>query len=248
LNLSVPARAKLNLDFEVLGRRPDGYHEIRTTMQAIELCDVLVVDTADETELSLSGQFSVPHDDNSVLKAHQALERATRRKLPASFHLHKQIPPGSGMGGASSDAGATLQCLKALYRLKVDLQPIAAEIGSDVPFFLSDGSAVVEGRGEKVRAVPARQSWYAIAWPRIELSTRAVYDAWDKVNGHGLQQAAEHVEPRLKQFANRLGSGWRMTGSGSAFFKAAESEQEARAAIVGLDSWTVVTRAFGRWA
>ena len=250
MTIALPARAKLNLDLEVIKRRDDGYHELRTTMQTIELHDLLLVAVASETKLTVSG-MNVDHNDNSVLHAQQALERAANRKLPARFHLHKRIPPGSGMGGASSDAAAALRALKALYGpdldpdLDLDLEPVAAEVGSDVPFFLRGGAAIVEGRGERVTPtpIPIKPAWFAIAWPGIELSTRAVYQAWDEVKGEDLRRAAEHVEPRLHEFAKKLGAGWRITGSGSAFFQKTRSEDEARAAIKGLDCWTAVSQA-----
>ncbi len=94
-------------------------------------------------------------------------------------------------------------------------------------------------------------SAFAIAWPGIELSTADVYLAWDEVKGDGpnqLRRAAEHVEPRLKQFAVSLGPGWQMTGSGSAFYTRVDTEEEGRQAIGKLDCWTAVTRASGSWA
>lgn len=250
MTIALPARAKLNLDLEVVGRDRDGFHELRTTFQAIELHDLLEIARADETLLTLSG-LKIGERDNSVLAAHAAVERAIGRKLPAAFHLHKRIPPGSGMGGASSDAAATLRALKAMFALDLDLAPIARELGADVPFFLVGGRARGEGRGERLTPLPPEPAWFAIAWPGIELSTAAVYRAWGEVKGDGpnqLRRAAEHVAPSLKQFAASLGPGWQMTGSGSAFYKRTHTEQEGRQAIGKLDCWTVVTRAVGSWA
>ena len=238
--LALPARAKLNLDLEVLRRRKDGFHDIRTTFQQIELHDLLEFGRAGETTFTSEG-FKVDDHNNSVLKAQQALERAAGRTLPTRIHLHKRIPPGSGMGGASSDAATTLKALKAMYALEVDLATIAQEVGSDVPFFLLGGRARGEGRGELLTPLATSNHHYAIAWPRIELSTADVYRAWDEVKGD-LQRAAERVEPRLQEFARSLGPGWRMTGSGSAFFKETETEREAEKAIANLECWTVVTR------
>jgi 4-diphosphocytidyl-2-C-methyl-D-erythritol kinase len=237
----------LNLDLQVIGRRPDGYHEIRTTMQTIELHDLLSLGRGTgETGLTISGMGVT--GENSVLKAHAALERAVNRKLDVAFALEKRIPLGSGMGGASSDAAATLMALKPLFGLDVNLAPVAAEVGSDVPFFLHGGRAIVEGRGERVTPLPDEDAWFAIAWPGIELSTMAVYEAWDELGGDDLRRAAEHVEPRLSKFAQSLGAGWRMTGSGSAFFKRVDTEEEGKRAIAMLDCWKVVTPAVGRWA
>lgn len=252
MSLALPARAKLNLELRVIRRRADGFHDLDTTMQTIDLHDVLVVEKARSTELTLSG-LSVAHNDNSVLKAHAAFERAAGKKLPAAFHLHKRIPPGSGMGGASSDAAAALRALKAVYAREVgdvDLRPLAEQVGSDVPFFLSGGCAHVEGRGERVTPQPTTPMWFAIAWPGIELSTQLVYARWDEVGGEDLRDAATRVEPRLAAFAQQLGDGWRMTGSGSAFFRAAPTRAAAEAALsfaggAKLDCWTAVATAVG---
>ena len=250
MTLALPARAKLNLDLSVVSKRADGFHELRTTFQAIDLHDLLLVSPANETSLTISG-LSVGKNDNSVSKAHQALEHAARRKLPADIHLHKRIPPGSGMGGASSDAAAALRALKAVYGLDVDLRPIANNLGADVTFFLHGGHARAEGRGEQLTKLAADPAWFAVAWPGFELSTAAVYEAWDEVKGEGpnhLGRAAEHVEPRLTDFAKRLNGGWQMTGSGSAFFKRCANEEEARSATKGLDGWTTVTSSIEPWA
>ena len=249
MTIALPARAKLNLDLEVVRRRPDGYHDIRTTVQAIELHDLLLIARADETALTLSG-LSVGNNDNSVLKAHAAVEHAAGRKLPAAFHLHKRIPPGSGLGGASSDAAAALTALVAIYGLDTELGRLAAQIGSDVPFFLTGGAALVEGIGEKVTPIPSEDAWFAVAWPGIVLSTMAVYAAYDETGGDGpnhLRGAAAKVDPALDEFARRLGDGWQMTGSGSAFFCKCSDRDAAMRAVEKLQCWTVVTPAVGAW-
>jgi 4-diphosphocytidyl-2-C-methyl-D-erythritol kinase len=155
------------------------------------------------------------------------------------------------MGGASSDAAAALRGLTALHNLRIDLARIAPKIGADVPFFLTGGAARAEGRGERLTPLPTEPAWFAIAWPDIELLTATVYRAWDEVNGDGpnqLRRAAGRVEPRLEDFAARLGQGWQMTGSGSAFFKRCPDEGAARQATAELDCWTAVTHAVGAWA
>ena len=248
--LALPARAKLNLDLEVLGRNADGFHDIRSTFQAIELHDTLEVERAEATTFTSEG-FAVDQSENSVLKAHRALEAAAGRALPTRMHLRKRIPPGSGMGGASSDAAATLTALKTVHGLDADLAPLALTIGADVPFFLVGGRARIEGRGERIRELEHEDTWFAIAWPGIELSTGDVYRAWDEVKGDGpnqLRRAAERVEPRLAEFARKLGDGWQMTGSGSAFFLQTTNEEEGMKAVERLDCWSVVTRAVERWA
>jgi 4-diphosphocytidyl-2-C-methyl-D-erythritol kinase len=254
LTLALPARAKLNLDLVVVGRAAGAYHEIRSTFQAIDLHDWLEFEPAATTTRIETAGIEFDAEDSSIARAQRALERAAGRELPATIHVHKRIPPGSGMGGASSDAAVTLTALKALYGLQgVDLAAVAVEVGADVPFFLHGGRATARGRGERLTPLASAdvQEWYAIAWPGIELSTVAVYRAWDEVGGeppNELRRAAGRVEPRLEEFAARLGAGWRMTGSGSAFFKPARTEKEARAALAAeLGCWTAVARAVGAW-
>jgi 4-diphosphocytidyl-2-C-methyl-D-erythritol kinase len=228
----------------VVRKRPDGFHEINTTIQSIDLHDLLTIAPATETLLTTSGLRVINAASNSVLTAHAALEQAAKRALPAHLHLHKRIPPGSGMGGASSDAAAALRGLTAIYHLKdIDLRPIAEQLGADVPYFLHGGRRRAEGRGETTTPLRMQPAWFVIAWPGIELSTADVYRAWDEVKGDGpneLRKAAEHVEPRLKDFAQRLGDGWQMTGSGSAFFKTGRQAAD-------MDCWTTVTQAVGPW-
>lgn len=250
MTVALPARAKLNLDLEVLGRTEDGFHELRTTFQAIDLHDLLLIEAAAETTFTTSG-LTISKNQNSSLNAQQALAEHARRKLPARIHLHKRIPPGSGMGGASSDAAATLRALKTLFALDVDLRPIAEELGSDVPFFLQGGRAQARGRGEQLTPLDDEPAWFALAWPGIELATGDVYRTWDETKGEGpnhLRRAAEHVDPRIKEFAKRLGPGWQMTGSGSAFFQRTATKQQAEHATDALDCWTAVTRSVAPWA
>jgi 4-diphosphocytidyl-2-C-methyl-D-erythritol kinase len=266
LTIALPARAKLNLDLVVLGRRDDGFHNVRTTLQAIDLHDLITLTPSDRTSLTISGigvtnleaaqpsRMAETPEDNSVLKALAALEKATKQNLPTSIHLHKRIPPGAGMGGASSDAATALKGLSALHHVKTDLTSIARQLGADVPFFLSGGTAIAEQRGDHLTPIPTEQAWFAIAWPGIELLTSDVYRAWDQMertaadSPNHLTDAAMRIEPRLKAFANTLDSGWQMTGSGSAFFLRCAHEDEARAATAKLQCWTAVAQPVGAWA
>jgi 4-diphosphocytidyl-2-C-methyl-D-erythritol kinase len=252
VTVALPARAKLNLDLAVIGRRPDGMHDLRTTIQAVDLHDLLEAEASDETTLTITGDFNVSTGAaNTVLKALHALEESAGRRLPTAFRLNKRIPPGSGLGGASSDAAAALRALKYLHRLEIDLAPIAFRVGADVSFFLSGGGALVEGIGERVTPTAIdKPAWYAIAWPGIEVSTADVYRAWDEVHGvapNQLRRAAARVDRRVDEFAQRLGAGWQMTGSGSAFFCVCPDRASAELATRKLDCWTAVSQAVGAW-
>lgn len=242
--LAVPAHAKLNLDLAVLRLRPDGYHEVRTRYQAISLHDLLLIQPAATT--SLVGGYP----DDLVLRAQRALERAAGRPLPARFRLVKRIPAGAGLAGGSADAAAALRGLSRLHGLDLDLAAIAAELGADVPFLLSGGAADACGRGERLTPARPATGWYAIAWPGFAVSTPAVYRRWDEIGGEGgnaLTRAALNVEPKLAEFATMLGEGWRMTGSGSAFFLPAATRAAAEAVAARLDCWTAVARPVGAW-
>jgi len=251
LRIALPARAKLNLDLEVIKRRADGFHEIRTHMQSVALHDLIEASPAEHTTLVIDGLPVHANKDNIILKALAALEVAAARELPTQFHLYKRIPPGAGLGGASSDAATALRAATIIHALSVDLASIAPGIGADVPFFLAGGKALAEGTGEHLTRQPTEPAWFAIAWPGIELSTAGVYGAWDETRGqppNELRSAAERADTRIKKFGDMLGGDWQMTGSGSAFFKRCTTQADGISAVASLDCWTTVTHSVGAWA
>jgi 4-diphosphocytidyl-2-C-methyl-D-erythritol kinase len=251
LKVALPARAKLNLDLKVSGRRSDGLHDIQTHLQSVALHDLLEAAPARHTSFVADGLPVPAATDNIVVKALAAVEQSVGRELPTDFHLHKRIPPGAGLGGASSDAATTLRALKIIHGVDVKLDEIARTLGADVPFFLAGGCALAEGIGERLRLLPTEPAWYAIAWPGIELSTASVYGAWDETKGrppNELRRAAERTDSRVKDFAERLGHEWQMTGSGSAFFRRFAVRDEGLKAIKSLDCWTTVTHSVAAWA
>ena len=230
------ALVKLNLELRVLRLLPDGRHEIETVMQAISLGDLVEVEPAPESSIEVFGLPAPAGPENLAVRAAEALGR------PARMRLWKRVPSGSGLGGGSADAAAVLRLLGT----PAEALESAPKLGADVPFLLRGGTALATGAGETLLPLPDREGWFAIAWPGYEVSTASVYAAWDAVGGDGLNhltRAAFAVEPRLAEFAQRLGDSWRMTGSGSAFFCECVSRKEAEAAIAGLDCWTAVASA-----
>ncbi|MBI4282355.1 MAG: 4-(cytidine 5'-diphospho)-2-C-methyl-D-erythritol kinase [Chloroflexi bacterium] len=154
--LTVKAYAKVNLTLEVLGRREDGYHQIASVMQTIDLCDELRFAPSDRIALRCNLP-SLENNDNLVLRAARLLKEHTGYSGGAEIYLSKAIPVASGLGGGSSDAAATLKGLSRLWGLDMkreELLPLAASLGSDVPFFLRGGTAVSTGRGEEIHELP----------------------------------------------------------------------------------------------
>ncbi len=161
-SVRVPAYAKVNLRLEILGRRPDGYHELRTIFQAISLHDTLTLESRREPGIALriTGNPKLagePGSDNLVYRALRDLSRAIGYRGGVRAHLAKRIPVGRGMGGGSSDAAAALIGLLRLTGKRVEparLSEIASGLGADVPFFLHGGRALGMGRGDEIYPLP----------------------------------------------------------------------------------------------
>jgi 4-diphosphocytidyl-2-C-methyl-D-erythritol kinase len=163
------APAKINLVLEVLAKRKDGYHEIRSLMQTVSLCDVLSFELAEEISLECT-EPSLQTSDNLVAKAAELLKEVTDCQKGVKIRLEKRIPMGAGLGGGSSDAATTLLALNQLWELGLaisDLAQLAARLGSDVPFFIYKGTALVEGRGEKVTPLPSVTGWFVLLVPPL---------------------------------------------------------------------------------
>ena len=163
--MDAKAYAKINLTLEVLGRRADGYHEVKTVLQTIDLADKLHFTRAPRLEIQ-SSEPRLDGEDNLVWMAADALRRSTGCDDGARIRLEKHIPIGMGLGGGSSDAAATLKALNSLWRLNMgheDLRSTGASLGADVPFFVEGGTALGEGRGTTITALPAlQQSWIVL--------------------------------------------------------------------------------------
>ena len=173
------ASAKVNLALEVLGKRADGYHEIATVLQAVDLFDRIVVETADTLSLHTDDPDLPTDEGNLVMRAARLLQKAAGIETGARIRLQKRIPVAAGLGGGSSDAAATLWGLGRLWKLRwptARLQELAVELGMDVPFFLGTGRAVARGRGEQLAPLPGGGGYaLVLVNPRVPLSTREVY-------------------------------------------------------------------------
>jgi 4-diphosphocytidyl-2-C-methyl-D-erythritol kinase len=149
--------AKINWTLEVLGRRPDGFHNVKTILQTIDLCDSLEMETAADLTLETTAEGLPPPEENLTMRAARLLRESTGCSGGARMHLTKTIPVAAGLGGGSSDAAAALRGLDRLWGLALPherLLELAAELGSDVAFFLQGGTALAEARGERITPLP----------------------------------------------------------------------------------------------
>ncbi len=179
------APAKINLSLEVLGKRNDGYHEVRMLMAGVSLYDELSFKPAERLSLSCDLPALDCGPKNLVLRAAAALQRKTGRTDGAAIHLKKRIPLGGGLAGGSTDAAATLVGLNKLWgcRLSLDaLRKIGATLGSDIPFCIESGWALATGRGEKVQRLTLRRKLHLVlANPGFEVSTQWAYGSLGRI-------------------------------------------------------------------
>ncbi|MGI8826845.1 MAG: 4-(cytidine 5'-diphospho)-2-C-methyl-D-erythritol kinase [Chloroflexota bacterium] len=267
----VLAPAKVNLSLEVLGKRADGFHEIVSIMQTISIVDTLDIRPSDRLELQCS-EPALECSDNLVLRAARALQTKDAGTRGCRIVLRKEIPIAAGLGGGSSDAAATLRALPRLWQLprsETDQRRLAHDLGSDVPFFLRGGTALVQGRGERVRVIPGyHEQWYVLAGPHLHVSTATVYGAvrdgeWtdgratrrvaarlDAGGGgglgiNGLEPALFRLYPEARTCYDAIrrvtSSATRVSGSGPTVFSLMSSVDEAQRA-----AWVMQKQ--GYWA
>lgn len=241
--LRVKAYAKINLSLKILGRRPDGYHEIDSLMQSVSLCDFLSLTPIDEgVQLTTNNLRLTTDGKNLAYKAAEVFIGAMRTgagepSKGVKIFLEKNIPLAAGLAGGSADAAAVIYGLNQLItpdsRFSTpDLLKIAAEIGSDVPFCLVGGSCTVKGRGEIVKrnAISVIRN-YVIVTPEIEVSSKWAYEEWDRLsNVQGPKsQGRNDLEPvvikkyqviqKIKDKLLSLGCSYaQMSGSGPSVF------------------------------
>jgi 4-diphosphocytidyl-2-C-methyl-D-erythritol kinase len=180
-SLKLPSFAKINWFLRILGKRPDGYHEIATALQTISLCDELEFELSSDGKLGLRCDApGIPVDEtNLVLKAAHALRNRLQSTAGAEITLHKSIPAKGGLGGASSNAAVTFLALNFLWQGQLplaELMPLASGLGSDVPFFLYGGCCAATGTGTTLSPLPDGPKQYLIVvTPKAAVSTANAY-------------------------------------------------------------------------
>ena len=206
--MEILAPAKINLTLRVLGKRPDGYHELESVMQLLTLADVLTIEDDDELLFTCSDpELAAP--GNLVMRAAHLLCQRNLVRRGARIHLEKHIPVQAGLGGGSSDAAAALTSLNEFWELRLapdELAVLGVELGSDVPFFLDGPTALVCGRGEQVTPVlHATRCFVVLAKPSAGLSPPQVYD---NLRSHAIapgKAAAQTPETRAMLHALQRG-------------------------------------------
>jgi 4-diphosphocytidyl-2-C-methyl-D-erythritol kinase len=212
--VTIDAPAKINLFLKILGKRPDGYHDIYSLVQTVDLYDTLTISEINRGTELIGATSVVPLDSSNIIwKAAELLRRQTGFTQGIQVNLIKRIPVGAGLGGGSSDAAATLKGVTQFLGLNLSrqqLQQLGATLGSDVPFFFSTGSAIISGRGEIVEEVKIASDYVVLlvvpdfaistaeAYSKVKIaltnsSTKPTFD-WEKTNAELL--------PLLDQMGN----------------------------------------------
>jgi 4-diphosphocytidyl-2-C-methyl-D-erythritol kinase len=180
---ALPAFAKINLSLRVTGRRPDGYHELRTVFQTVTLHDTLTFAPRADEQIELTCDAAdVPADETNLVHRAALLLRARYGlRLGARVELSKSVPAGGGLGGGSADAAVALLGLARLWRVPVkieELRELGAQLGADVPFFFTGGTALGTGRGTEITPLPDRpETPLVVVTPGVKVSTAAAYKA-----------------------------------------------------------------------
>ena len=250
-----PAPAKLNLFLHVLGRREDGYHELQTAYQLIDLADSLSFGLREDGEIRrLEGPPSVPAETDLTVRAARQLQVAAGIRKGADIRLSKRIPIQGGLGGGSSDAATTLVALNEIWGLHMPVERLAGiglPLGADLPFFIHGHSAWGEGIGERLTPMDLPPRHYAVVFPGIGVSTAEVFQASELTRNspsltiRGFLQAGGRNDctpvatGRYPEVARALA--WlarrgdaRLTGTGSCVFAGFADRSQAEAALYGL--------------
>ena len=256
--IEVRSHAKINWALRILGRRPDGYHDLETLFQLISLHDTITIRRSDRLVLTCDDPTIPTDDSNLIIKAARALGTP-----PVAIDLKKRIPAGGGLGGGSSNAAATLVALARLFSVDdAALHDMALSLGSDVPFFLVGGMAYATGRGEELISMqPPRQISLLLLFPEERVSTPEAFklvrsysqpvgvEAFDAaVRGDFLAEHELLINdfeapifgklPALERLKSRLlenGAAWAgMSGSGSTIVGAFRSSAERDAAAAAF--------------
>lgn len=254
-----PAPAKLNLFLHIVGQRPDGYHELQTAFQLLDITDTIGIEaTGDGAITRLDGPQEVPPDEDLAVRAARALKAATGASRGVRLRIQKRIPMGGGLGGGSSDAATVLVALNELWGTGLDLpqlSSIGVDLGADVPVFIQGRSAWAEGIGERLVPLELPESWFVVIHPGVAVPTREVFQAPELTRNSPLitiraffqagsrndcepivRRRYPEVDAALRWLGARAEA--RMSGTGACVFAGFDSAEDAeRIAAAVPDRW-----------
>ena len=249
--LRVPAPAKLNLFLHITGRRSDGYHELQTLFQLIDLCDELTFRSRPDHLIEVEGLADVALEHNLIYRAAQLLKPHAKAFTGVSIHLQKNIPMGAGLGGGSSDAATTLLVLNRLWRCDLSLSELAVlglQLGADVPVFVYGENAWAEGVGEKLECVNLAKQQFIVLKPDCFISTQLLfsqnlltrdskpstfcaYQTNPSAFGNNFTALAQQLYPEVDaamQYLNQFGTA-KLTGTGACVFVECNAQMDVAA-------------------
>lgn len=180
-SLSLPSPGKINLRLEILGRRADGYHQLRSLMERVSVADEIQLNIVEKGITVTCDHDMVPKDESNIaFRAVKEILAYSSRNVGVDVHITKNIPVAAGMGGGSSNAAAVIKGVNQLLKLKLSkekLMQIGQKVGADVPFFLFEGPALAEGVGEQLRKIKSMPKLlFLIVNPNIQVLTKTVYN------------------------------------------------------------------------
>lgn len=247
--LTLPCPAKLNLFLHILGKRADGYHEIQTLFQLLNIGDELKLAPQQQPDIELNDAIpGLAKQDNLIYKAAKLLQKTTQCRLGAKLQLTKTLPLGGGIGGGSSNAATTLLGLNHLWQTGLSIAQLAqlgAQLGADVPVFVHGKTAWAEGVGEKLQALPMPARWYVVVAPNCHVSTASIFSHQEltrdtlaikvaafleKGGKNDCQPLVERLFPQVRdavEWLNQFGSA-QLTGTGACVFTEFSDERKAR--------------------
>ncbi len=258
-SLQLESPAKLNLMLHITGRREDGYHNLQTVFQIINLHDTLTFSKTESKIKRISGNEQVAEGDDLIIKAAKLLQQHCSTSQGVNISIKKNIPMGGGLGGGSSNAATTLMALNYLWDLQlnsIELQKIGLQLGADIPIFIFGQNAWAEGVGDELKAINLPKSWFLVIHPQVFVSTEQIFSskhltrdchpitirAFLEGSGRNVcEPVACKLYPEIQNAIDWLNqfSQARMTGTGACIFAIFDSVEKANVVKSQIpEEWT----------
>jgi len=246
--------AKLNLTLEVLSKKDNGMHEIKSHFQLIDLCDEMCIEKSEvrQSSINTNASINIENKKNLVYKAIEVISHHVKQDIFCDITIKKNIPIGGGLGGGSSNAAAALIGINYLYSLELDvaeLMKIGLKLGADVPFFILGKNAIASGVGEKLTEIDSETNNFLVISPSIHSSTREMFQIWDELDDKKMLQLFKNDEnPFLHIFLEKhaelkpifkelmIEAPFKLSGTGSTIFCAVENDEKIKKTLKKIPS------------